>query len=1073
MEFRLLGPLEVLRDGVEVTVPSAKQRVVLATLLLRANQVVTLDELIDRLWEGDTPTGPRGTAQAYVMRLRKVLGDDAAAIETVENGYRLRVSPDQLDLARFRDELRQAEGDAEAAHLRAALALWRGRPLGNVPSGTIQREDVPWLDEQRLQALERRVQLDVDGGGHNEAITELRTLTAEHPMRERFWAQLMLALFRAGRQADALDAHRRLTRWLADELGVDPGEEVRRLHLAILGNDPSLHLAPAPAAAPVVVARQSSPLPPDTADFVGRTAEITRVTELLRPHPQRAAPRYVVLSGSPGVGKTALAVHIAHQLREEYPDGVLHVNLRGHSHQAPLTTTRALTQLLRGLGTRPEQVPLDEDDQVELCASLLAGTRRLIVLDNALSSDQVRPLLPHEPGCAVLVTSRNDLRGLIALQGARRIALDALPEPDALRLIAEIIGQDLAAAEPEAVASLVQLCARLPLALRIAGANLTARPGTGVAEHVAELREANRLTALAIEDDSQAAVRTAFGLSYETLKPEARHLFRTLGLVPGPDFTPEAAAALTDEPGDLATKLLGGLATASLVQAQAGRRFQFHDLLRLYARERAELEDPVEHRDKALARLFDHYLGRAAGAATLLNPAQPLLPCAVPVHRFAGHAEAVEWLSAERANVIAAIEFAAAHEGLRPAAWQLADAVTGYLHTHRHDSDLLAVATVALAAARHGNRPAEAAMLRALGVLHWSVGEYRKAVDHLRPALELHRELDDQAGAGAALTVLGAVHLEDGRLTEAVRCLTEAARLNEPAGGATARVRLGIALLEMGDPSTARTRLEEALTAATRLGLVHTEAIALNTLGAVHLRLGAFDEAIECHEAALERYRALGSRHDQVEVLQNLAAVHRDARRFDDAVSYAGRALELARETGNVRFEADTLNTLATAHSGLGRFDVALRGHTEALELSRRAGYRQGEVASLIGLAAARTGLGRAESATIDAWQAADLARTTNLALREAQALTVLAQAEVETGRYADASAHATRALTMHTKAGNRLGRARTHRVLGSLALRQDDPAGATEHLTEALRLHEALHTGEADEIRELIGTLD
>ncbi|GLZ40442.1 BTAD domain-containing putative transcriptional regulator [Actinokineospora sp. NBRC 105648] len=1078
--FGLLGPLEVLRDGEQVALPSAKQRIVLTALLLRANQVVTVDELIDRLWPDEVPSSPRPTAQAYVMRLRRVLGDpaeDYRLVRTVENGYLIDVAPGQLDLTLFREEMRLADEAAgradpaqETVHLRAALALWRGKPLANVPSDQIRREEVPWLEELRLQALERRMRLELDSGGHDQVITELRALTTEYPLRERFWAQLMLALHRADRQADALEAHRGLTKILADELGIDPGDEVQRLQLAILNNDPALRLA---VAAPVAAPRPASALPPDSVDFVGRATEIAAVTRLLDPAATARAPRYVVLSGPPGVGKTALAIHLAHLLDGAFPDGCLYVNLRGYSQQAPLGVPRALTQLLRGLGVRPEQIPLDEEDQLELYGSLLAGKRMLVVLDNAAGSGQVRPLLPTQPGCAAVVTSRNDLRGLVALQGARRVALDPLPDADARLLLADIVGPGLVAAEPDAAAELVRLCARLPLAVRIAGANLSSRSATTIADYVTELRQANRLSALAIEDDEQAAVRTAFGLSYEMLKPEVRHLFRVLGHVPGPDFTPAAAAALSGESVEQATRLLGTLVTASLVQPQARNRYQFHDLLRLYAQERAELEDSPEFREAALRRLYSCYLGHTDAAARVLDPALPRTAPTEEVARFEGPQEALGWLNEERVNLVAAVEFAAGEESLRPLSWQLTDGLTGYLHTHRHDSDLLASGTTALAAAReHGDQAAEATMLGALGVLRWSVGDYVGALDHLRRSLALHRAGDNPAAVGTALVKLGVVHLEDGTLSEAVRHLTEALGRSTPAGGVVARVRLGAVHLEMGELATARAHLDAALAECGPLGLVHTEALALNTLGAVHLRLGEFDDAITCHESALARYRTLGSRHDQAEVLQNLAAVYRDARRYERAVEYGEMALELARDTGNLRFEVDTLNTTATARRGLGRHDPALDAHAAALTLAVRSGYRQGEIAALIGMAATRLDLGLAGEAAEDAWRAAELARSTRFRLREAQALTVLAAAELAVGRHAAAGEHGRQALRMHADAGNALGQAGAHRVLGLLATALGDREDAERHLTESLRLHERLATGAARAIQALLDEL-
>jgi DNA-binding SARP family transcriptional activator/tetratricopeptide (TPR) repeat protein len=1046
-EFRILGPLEVSRDGVPVALPSAKQRVVLATLLLKANQPVHVDELVDRLWETGVPAA-RSTAQAYVMRLRRSLGDPAKEyrlIRTEPNGYVLAVEPGQVDLHRFRARVREADvaaaaGDreTETARLHEALALWRGRPLSNVPSELLRREDVPWLSELRVHALERRLQSDVDSGRQAAVIAELQALTAEYPLRERFWAQLMLALFRANRQADALEAHRRLSRILADELGLTPGEEVRDLRAMILANAPS---APAPVLAPPP-GRQPVPLPPDVAGFVGREDEVAALRNLL----VGRAQRLVVVSGPPGVGKTALALHVAHGLRDDFPGGRLHVNLQGYATGNPMTTSRALTHLLRGLGMRPQQIPMDPEEQADLYQSTLAGNRVLVVLDNAGSPDQVRPLLPIDAACSALVTSRNELRGLTALQGARRLTLDALREADARLLLADIAGPGQIDAEPEAVKELVRLCARLPLAVRIAAANLSSRPRWSVADYVAELSLTNTLAALSIEDDEQAAVRTAFGLSYEALKPRARYLFRMLGLVPGPDFTAAAAAAITGEPVELSALLLERLASVSLLQHHSPGRYQFHDLLRLYARDRAELEESPEHLATALGRLYGYHLSAADRAGAVLNPALPRLTRPeqagdLPVPEFADHEAAVRWLNDERANLVAAAEAAPA-----PLNWHLADAMTGYLHSHRHDGELQATATAALASAREeGDRLAEATMLNALGVLGWSVGDYPGAATRLERSLAMSREIGDRAGIAATLCHLGVVRLEEGSPADAVDRFTEALATSRDAGeehtAAVALVRLGMARLEMGELAEAKENLNRALEACRALELVHTEATALNTLGAVHLRLGDFDRSFECHDLALCRYRRLGSRHDQAEVLQNLAALHRDAHRLTDAVHYGEQALELARETRNLRFEADTLNTLATVRWGLRHLDAALAGHGEALCLARRVGYRQGEIASLIGLANTRATLGQAKSAVSAAREAVELARTSGFRLREAQALTVLAAGELELGLPGPARGHAEEALAMHLAAGNPLGQERSRQLI---ELSQTAAAGAS-----------------------------
>lgn len=1080
LEFKILGSLEVTRDGVAVALPSAKQRIVLATLLLRTGQVVEVDELIDNLWQQDVPSAARATAQAYVMRLRRSLGeptDGSDVLRTQQNGYLLSTPPQRFDLASFQTTLGKADeagrtGDrpAEAAFLHEALALWRGRPLSNVPSDSLRRKEIPWLEEARLQALERRLQIDLDSGRHRETVSELRGLVSEHPLREQFWMQLMLALYRANRQADALDTYRKLGRILDEELGLSPGEEVQRLHAAILNQDTNLDT---PNPAPAVTVREPSMLPPDMADFVGRDKEIVAIMELLTPKPPERSLRLVVLSGAPGVGKTALAVHIGHLAARYFPDGDLYVNLLGYAPGSPMTLRRALTHLLRALGMRPEQVPLDTDEQVDLYRSLLAGQRRLIVLDNAISPYQVRPLLPLGPGCAVLVTSRNELRGLTALQGARRVAVEPLRAEDARALLAEIAGPDSVAAEPGASDELVQLCGRLPLAVRIAATNLSSRSKTSVTEYVSELQRANRLADLAIDGDDEAAVHIAFGLSYETLKPEPQHLFRMLGLAPGHDVTAMAAAALVDESVETVRKLLDQLVAASLIQHHSPDRYQFHDLLRLYAGHRAHTEESEQCRAEALHRLYDFYLTAADAAAGTLNPELVRLsrprPIAVPakvIPQITDRKTAIEWLNSERANLVAAIDYAAKEDSLKSLSWHLADAVAGYLHLRRHDGDLLATATVALEMTRErGDRVAEATTLNTLGVFYWSVGDYPAALEHCGWSLELHKAAGNAVGASTALTNMGVVYLEDGRLLESARAFDAALELGRGAGAkghaAVALARLGHVQLEMGELTTAKEHLEEALTTCRALRLMHTEATVLNTLGAVHLRLGEFDNAIACHEEALERYRVLGSRHDQAEALQNLAAVHRDARRYASAVDYGQQALELARQTRNVRFEVDTLNTIGTARHGMRDWTTAQDQHGTALGLARRIGYRQGEITALIGLAGTRAALGLAPAAVSAARDAVELARSTRFRLREAQALLVLAEAELQLGQYEPAATHAEEALRLHRQARNLLGQGRSERVLGELAAVRGDDAAADRHRSTAARLLLRLGLGE------------
>jgi DNA-binding SARP family transcriptional activator/tetratricopeptide (TPR) repeat protein len=1035
--FGTLGSLEVRRDGVPLTLSAAKHRVVLATLVLHVGETVATDQLVTSLWDHEPPSGARSTCQAYVMRLRQALGDPDV-IRTRPGGYLLDVDPAQADHVRFAVLVVQARRTKDARErstlLHRALGLWRGPVLADVPSDTLHRDDVPALQEQRLAALELRIRADLELGAHAEVIGELRTLTAEHPFRERFWADLMLALYRSSRQADALQVYRELDVMLAKELGLRPGEQVRQLHGAILRNDPALRdgtdrMTPVPVRTTV---------PPDIGDFVGRVEEIRLAGELLTA--RGAAAPIVVLSGAPGIGKSALAVHLAHRLRQEFPDGVLHVNLLGYSTQQTMTVSQALRHFLRAFGVPAEQIPLEQEEQQVVFQTLLTGKRVLLVLDNAADADQVRRLLPAEPDCAVLVTSRSELRGLTALQGARRIPLDVLSDQEARALVAGIVGTAVGT-DRTAGAELARLCGRLPLALRIAAANLSSRPRPDVADYVAELRQDDRLAALAVEGDDTAAVRGAFVPSYRALKPAAQRLFRLLGLAPGADFTVPTAAALLDVSFGEATRLVEQLAVASLVQQYEPRRYQFHDLLRLYAVTIAHEEDDAATREQALRRLYEHYLHTADASAELLNPTLARLPRPEPgtpptVPHLADDEDAAAWFGAERANLVAAIEQAASVAA--EFTWHLTDAVRGYLHSRRLDADLMTVTTTALDVAEQaGERAVRAWLHNSRGTLHWSRGDYPAAVADLTSALAGHQAVGERRGESVALSTLGIVHLELGDLSQAVEHTTRALAIGRELGDhrlqAASLVNLGTMHLESANLDTAEQYLNTARELTLRWGLAHTGATARNNLGGVCLRKGRLDEAFEHHEAALAVYRRLHSRHDEAEVLQNLAAAYREAGRYEVAAERCGQALALAQETRNLRYEADALNTLASIELRTGEPKNARTKHTTALHLSRDAGYRQGEITALIGLGADLRALGDPEAALTSVREALTLAESTGFRLRETQALVVLADVLLTMGDRESAGQHARQALDTATAAGDVLGRQRAVRVLGSL----------------------------------------
>ena len=943
MEFRILGPLEVVVDGHVVPIGAAKHRTLLACLLLRANRVVSVDELVDRIWDGDTPHRSKATLQTYVMRLRQLLGDPSV-IRTAADGYLITVDADHLDLLRFTElaataQSTLASGDlATTAELYGqALALWRGQPLVDVPSDVLHREEIQRLVERRLEVLERRIEVELSLGRHTDLIPMLRAVTGEHPFQERFWGQLMLALHRSGRQVEALEAFRQVSRLLADELGVGPGERLRAMHQAVLRDDPGLappERSPRPSTRSV-----PSELPADLVDFVGRRDVADRIAQRLSAGHTNTAVPLVTLSGPPGVGKTALAIHVAHQVSGRFPGGQLYVNLRGYAPGPPMSTVDALTRFLRALGVPPSQIPLDVEEQITLYRSCMAGRHVLVVLDNAAAAEQVRPLLPGSPGCAVLVTSRDTLLGLTALQGARPVGLDALTPDEAVTLLTEMVGERT---EPAAIEELARLCANLPLALRIAAANLANRPG--VANYVARLRDGNRLDALVVDGDDEAAVHAAFDLSYHALKPAARQLFRLLGLIPGPDFTAEAAAAVASLRLDESQRLLDRLAAANLVQQHSPGRYHLHDLLRLYAEQRTDVEENPGSKVIARSNLAAYYHQASAAASNKLSPGSVRLPVpgagfVVTTPLFADHFEALAWLDAERANLIAAVA-QAEETGPLPAAWGLADALHRYFRGHRHGDEGLRTARIGLTAAlRSGDRRAEAVMRQTLGALAWDLSDYDEAADQLTLALAYYREMGPDDALIEALTDLGGVHGERGDLARAGECFEKALHVTNavysPVGRATTLFKLGVLRGALGDEDEAVSLMSRALTAYRALGRRYDEASCLSNLGQSYAELGHYDKALACLHESLDLRTELGTLDGRSNLLNNIATVHLETGDVAQAEEYANTALAQARETGARRAEANALGSLAGVADRRGDHELAARHLDHALRIAQ------------------------------------------------------------------------------------------------------------------------------------------
>ncbi len=974
----MLGPVELCIDERQVPLPGSRLRGVVGVLALHANRVVAAERLLQAVWGPAPPKTARNSLQGQASRLRRLLAASGESDRLVfrEPGYLLRVEAGELDLGEFQrlaDEGRGllAAGDAERAGplLHAALGLWRGSPLEDADLQGL-REEIARLEERRLAAVEDRVDADLGCGRHAELVDELDGLTRAFPLRERLRRQQMLALYRAGRPADALAVYGDARTVLRERLGIDPSPELDQLQRAMLARDPTLEPPPAPPeraadvngeaarTAPRPATKEQSAalstpvpaqLPAAVSSFTGRADHLHQLDTLLKDEQPVPAVVISAIAGMAGVGKTALAVHWAYRVRDRFPDGQLYANLRGWAPGPPLEQIQALAGFLGVLGVPAEQIPTEVEQAAGMYRSLLAGKRVLVVLDNARDADQVRPLLPGSPGCLVLVTSRERLAGLVAHEGARPLALDVLTPAEAHDLLALVLGAERVAAEPEAAAELVRLCAYLPLALRIAAADLAFRPQRTIAALVAKLAEGNRLAALELSGDERAAVRAAFDLSYAGLTNEARRLFRLLALVPGADVTAAAAAALAGTTPEQAGGMLERLADAHLLAEPIPDRYAFHDLLRLHAAERADAEETAEERAAAIHRLLDWYLHTADAAARLLNPERLRLPLPAsdpppPVTQFDDHTQALAWLDAERANLVATVQHAAAN-GPLPAAWLLATALRSYYWYGMHAVDWLAVADAGLAAAEMGgDLRAQAAAHLNLAALHQHQGQYQQAIQRCARALRQCRQSGWLDGQSAALNNLGLVYMELGQLHQAVDHLTQGLEIDRQtgwlAGQAVKHANLGNVCLELGRLHQAVDHQSQALALSRQAGGRASQAIDLANLGEAYHALGRLAEAGDHLTNALTLLRETGNRAGEAETLGVLAAVHRDAGHHTHALELAEAAVALARKTGDRQYEANALDTLATIHQRLGDPDQARACAEQAHALARRIGYR-------------------------------------------------------------------------------------------------------------------------------------
>jgi DNA-binding SARP family transcriptional activator/tetratricopeptide (TPR) repeat protein len=901
MELRVLGPVELRVAGRRVAAGPPRQRGMLAALAVDAGRPVPIDTLIDRVWGDAAPDQARNALHACVTRARRVLdrataaGGTPALLVRQAGGYVLEIDPNSVDVHRFRTLIERARDPGcpdprRVDLLRQALDLWWGTPLANLTGDWAERMRATW-GQQRLDAAlwwaEAELRLDHSGA----VIGRLTELTAEYPLVESLVAVLMRALHAAGRSAEALDCYARTRERLAKELGVDPGPELRELHTGILrGEVATSSPVPRPAPAGAVPAQ----LPLDVRGFTGRVEQLAELDAFRSAATgQPTAVPIVALWGTPGVGKTALAVHWAHRVTPQFPDGQLYANLRGFDPTETVTSPPdALRGFLDALGVPPDRIPATLDAQINRYRTLLAGKRVLIVLDNARDAEQVRPLLPGAPGCLVVVTSRTLLTSLVAVEGAHPMTLDPLPAGEAHELLTRRLGRDRVAKEPAAVNEIIARCARLPLALAIVAARTAATPGRPLAALAGELGDARAGLDSFTGGDPATDLRAVFSWSYRALCAPAARLFRLLGLHPGPDVTVAAAASLAALPAAEADAALFELAHAHLVVQHAPGRYAFHDLLRAYAIDRTEALDSAAERRAAMHRMLDHYLHSARAADTALQPHRdpPALPPPEPgttIVDVGDGEQATAWFGTERPVLLGVLERAAA-AGFDQHVWQLAWAMTTFVNRRGYGEDQVTVQRLALSAAQRLDDPlGQAHAHRGLARGYGQLGRYEQAHRHFQLARELFARLEN-IGLEATTHLNAAwVYERQGDVRAALEQAQQAHQLylrgDDRVGLANALNGIGWYHAQLGDHQAALESCGQALVLLEELGDRYGHAFTLDSIGYAHHHLGHHEQAITCFQRALDLFRDLGDRYREAEVLHHLGDTLQESGDLDAA----------------------------------------------------------------------------------------------------------------------------------------------------------------------------------------------
>lgn len=1053
-EFRVLGPVEAWRDATRIHLSGRLQRNLLSLLVLAGERVTTLDRLIDELWPGSGPAAARNAVHRHVGRLRSTLADGDGSPErdlvvaTVASGYLLRVDPERVDLWRFRalaraghDALTADQPERAAALLSDALTLWRGQAFDGASTPSIDQAVVA-LEEERLAAVEDRAEATLRLGGHNRLVSELSLLVAQHPLRERLRAAHMVALYRSGRQGDALAAYQDARRALVDELGIEPSGELRQLHEQLL--------AGGPVAATRVVAGEPPPamttsgpaqLPAATGDFTGRSAQVRQVRSMLVPDQPPSSVSVVVITGTGGVGKSALAAQAAHLAAGHFDDGQLYVNLHGSTAGVePLGPGEVLGRFLRSLGVPAADVPLSVDEAAAMFRSLAAHRALLLVLDGAASHSQVRPLIPASRRCAVVVTSRQPLT---ALDGAAHLHLGVLAPSDSVALLTRVVGRARMEADPRAGFSLAELCGHLPLALRIAAARLVANADWPVA-HLVELLadQQGRLDELQVADVS---VRATLQVSYDALldsdDPDdtaAAHAFRVLGLPDGSDIDAAGLARLLDRSSREAAAALARLAANRLVEPRGHDRYAMHDLLRLFAREQAGRHHPDQ--EQVLRRLWRWQLAAARQAGPLITPVARART--TPSNGSDGvedsglvmatRADALDWMEAEHTNLLATVRQSAAVDPSLTV--DLAGTLYAFCNATGRWHELAEANRIAIEAAdRSGGRRDLSRALADAGVAQLQMRRFEQAQRYFERSLAIRREIGDQWGEAVTLSSLGALHGELGRFEIAREHLQRGLDLRravgDRAGEPIVLANLGENYRRMGDLDTAFEHFEQALAVAEVTGDAKTIAAILNNLGEVHRQRGNLEGCRSCLERSLAIRVEIRDRAGEAHTRANLGGVYRRLGHLDCAREQLELAVSIGTEVEQHRAIDTALDELGMVYFALGETDRAIACLRQCRDRCRAARDRNAEAAVLLHLATVQQATGDLAAATASVARSADLS----------------------------------------AQVGNRLGEAHAARAHGDLLNSTTGPAAAAPHWRRALGLFSAVGTPHAAEVRELL----